>query len=883
MIMDEAHKFKYSVHPGADKMYYDLRDTYWWLGMKRYIATYVSKCLTCSKVKAEHQRPSGLLQQPEIPEWKWDKITMDFITKLPRSKSGHDTIWVIVDRLTKSAHFLAIREDYSTEKLAKIYIDEIVARHGVPVSIISDRDGRFTSRCWQTVQKALGTRLDMSTAYHPQTDGKSERTFQTLEDMLRACVIDFDGSWDVHLPLAEFSYNNSYHSSIRCAPFEALYGRKCRSPILWAEIGESSLIGPELVQETTDKVVLIKEKLKAVRDRQKSYVDNRRKPLEFEVGDQVMLKVSPWKGVIRFGKKGKLAPRYVGPFEILERIGLSEIKIDKTLRFVEELVEIMDREVKSLNRSKIALVKKIDLAESNYSTWSYFFKGHCSNFGVLKHIEGSSTQSSTSTPPTDDWITADSIVKSWIFLTLSSTLRKRLTKANPKTAKDAWDTIEAIFQDNKRTRVVALKGEIRMIQMGDQTADEYFSNIDSIVTLLNDLGSDVSQDDVVTYAINGLSDKYGSLAQIIAHKEPFPDLFIVRLMVSTEEMRIRNKFSLPMSSTRSNSSQNNTRTNTSNMHTGIGFGNRGLDLAAQQQLLSLLQAQNTLLAQYGLSTISIPRTPIGFNNSGQRIVPAQPSAQQQLMTHGLTPNQQALFTNDPANANWHMDTGASSHLNSSAHNLSTIFNSRMYPSVLVGDGKSIPVTNTGHSTLPTPYRPLHLNNVLVTPNIVKNLIYVRQFVRENKCTIEFDEFGFSVKDFRTRGGGCRVLCVKFSLRCDRNGESLPRSTSPSYLKLFWLVQQTWHNDLRSSWKGTVEGSDTAYLLLYVDDIVLTASSIALLQRIIASLHAEFFMTDLGPLNYFLGVSVTRNTSGMFLSQQKYATKVLERDTVTTMA
>ncbi|GKB96710.1 putative reverse transcriptase domain-containing protein, partial [Tanacetum coccineum] len=223
MIMNKAHKSKYSVHPRADKMYHDLRDMYWWPGMKRDIVTYVSKCLTCSKVKAEHQRPSGLLQQPEIPEWKWDKITMDFITKLPRSKSRHDTIWVIVDRLTKSAHFLAIREDYSTEKLAKIYVDEIVVRHGVPVSIISDRDGRFTSRCWQTVQKALGT---------------------------------------------------------RCALFEALYRRKCRSPILWAEIGKSSLIRPELVQETTDKVVLIKEKLKAARDHQKSYANNRRKPLE---------------------------------------------------------------------------------------------------------------------------------------------------------------------------------------------------------------------------------------------------------------------------------------------------------------------------------------------------------------------------------------------------------------------------------------------------------------------------------------------------------------------------------------------------------------------------------------------------------------------------
>ncbi|GJW24370.1 reverse transcriptase domain-containing protein [Tanacetum coccineum] len=392
VIISEAHNSRYFVHPGADKMYYDLRDMYWWPGMKRDIATYVSKCLTCAKVKAEHQRPSGLLQQPEIPEWKWENITMDFITKLPRTRNGHDAIWVVVDRLTKSAHFLAICEDYSTEKLARLYTDEIVARHGVPVSIISDRDARFTSRLWQTFQKALGTRLDMSTAYHPQTDGQSERTIQTLEDMLRACVIDFGGSWDVHLPLAEFSYNNSYHTSIRCAPFEALYGRKCRSPVLWAEIGEGSLIGPELVQETTDKVVVIKERLQAARDRQKSYADNRRKPLEFEVGDRVMLKVSPWKGVVRFGKKGKLAPRYVGPFEILERIGpvayrlrlpeelsgvhdtfhvsnlkkcladaslhvpLNEIKVDKTLRFIEEPIEILDRKIKSLKRSKISLV-----------------------------------------------------------------------------------------------------------------------------------------------------------------------------------------------------------------------------------------------------------------------------------------------------------------------------------------------------------------------------------------------------------------------------------------------------------------------------------------------------------------------------------------------
>ncbi|GJU98612.1 putative reverse transcriptase domain-containing protein [Tanacetum coccineum] len=221
--------------------------------------------------------------------------------------------------------------------------------------------GRFTSCLWQTLQKALGTRLDMSIAYYPQTDRQSECMIQTLEDMLRACVIDFGGNWDVHLPLAEFSYNNSYHSSIRCALFEALYGRKCRTPILWAEIGESSLIGPELVQETTIKAVLIKEKLKAARDRQKSYADNRRKPLEFEVGDHVLLKVSPWKGVIRFGKKVHNTFHVSNLIKCLAdanlHVPLDEIKIDKTLHFVEEPVEIIDREVKTLKHSKISIVK----------------------------------------------------------------------------------------------------------------------------------------------------------------------------------------------------------------------------------------------------------------------------------------------------------------------------------------------------------------------------------------------------------------------------------------------------------------------------------------------------------------------------------------------
>ncbi|GKC44971.1 putative reverse transcriptase domain-containing protein, partial [Tanacetum coccineum] len=231
-------------------------------------------------------------------------------------------------------------------------------------------------RCKET--KALGTDISMSTVYHPKTDGQSERTIQTLEDMLRACVIDFGKGWVKHLPLAEFSYNNSYHASIKAAPYEALYGRKCRSPVCWAEVGEAQLTGPELIQETTEKIVLIKQRMQAAQDRQKSYADRKRKPMEFEVGDRVMLKVSPWKGVVRFGKRGKLNPRYVGPFKVLAKVGkvayklelpqelsrteplvmpLEGIHVDDKLQFVEEPVEIMEREIKRLKRSWIPLVK----------------------------------------------------------------------------------------------------------------------------------------------------------------------------------------------------------------------------------------------------------------------------------------------------------------------------------------------------------------------------------------------------------------------------------------------------------------------------------------------------------------------------------------------
>ncbi|GJU86613.1 putative reverse transcriptase domain-containing protein [Tanacetum coccineum] len=274
-----------------------------------------------------------------------------------------------------------------------MYLKEVVTRHGIHVSIVCDRDPRFASKFWKSLQNALGTNLDMSTAYHPQTDGQSKRTIQTLEDMLRACAIDFEKGWVNHLPLVEFSYNNSYHASIKAAPFEGLYGWKCRSLVCWTEVGEAQILGPELIQETTEKIIQIKQRMQAARDRQKSYADLKRKPIEFQVGDKVMLKVSPWKGVLRFGKRGKLNPRYVGPFKVLEKVGkvayklelpeelsrvhntfhvsnlkkfhadeplavpLDGLYFDDKLYFVEEPVEIVDHEVKRLKRCRISLVK----------------------------------------------------------------------------------------------------------------------------------------------------------------------------------------------------------------------------------------------------------------------------------------------------------------------------------------------------------------------------------------------------------------------------------------------------------------------------------------------------------------------------------------------
>nr|GEY33192.1 putative reverse transcriptase domain-containing protein [Tanacetum cinerariifolium] len=310
LIMHESHKSKYSIHPGSTKMYQDLRKLYWRPNMKVDIATYIGQCLTCTKVKAKHLKPSGLLQQPEIPKWKWENVTMDFVTGLPRTPSGYDSIWVIVDRLTKSAHFLPKKKTDSIEKLAELYLKEIVCRHGVPVSVIFYRDSLFTSRFWVSLQKALGTQLDLSTAYHPETDGQSERTVQTLEDMLRACVIDFRSSWDKHLPLVEFSYNNSYHASIKAAPFEALYGRKCRS-------------------------------------RQKSYADLKRRLMEFKVIERIghaaykLELPNKLRGIHDTFHVSNLKRCFVNDDVV---IPLDEAQLDDKLHFVKKPMEIMDRE-----------------------------------------------------------------------------------------------------------------------------------------------------------------------------------------------------------------------------------------------------------------------------------------------------------------------------------------------------------------------------------------------------------------------------------------------------------------------------------------------------------------------------------------------------------
>nr|GEY02919.1 putative reverse transcriptase domain-containing protein [Tanacetum cinerariifolium] len=318
LIMHESYKSKYSIHPGSDKMYQDLKQLYWWPNMKAEVATYVSKCLTCAKVKAEHQRPSSLLQQPKIHVSTWERITIDFIIGLPITPSGYDSIWVIVDRLTKSAHFLPVKTTDNMEKLTQLYLKEVVCRHGVPISIISDRYSKFTSRFWRSLQEALGTRLDMSTAYHPKR-------------------------------------------MVKAALFKALYGQKCRSPVGWSEVGDSQLMGPELIRETNEKIVQIKNRLLTARSRQKSYA-----PVRIQRRGQGYAQERI--GLVAY--KLELPRELQGihnTFHVTNlkkclsdeslSIPLDEVQLDDKLHFIEEPAEIMDHELKRLKQSCIPIVK----------------------------------------------------------------------------------------------------------------------------------------------------------------------------------------------------------------------------------------------------------------------------------------------------------------------------------------------------------------------------------------------------------------------------------------------------------------------------------------------------------------------------------------------
>jgi hypothetical protein len=271
--------------------------------MKRDVAAHVALCDMCHKVKAEHQRPAGLLQPLKVPKWKWEEIGMDFIVGLPRTRDGYSSIWVIVDRLTKVAHFILVCTTYTGAKLAELYMFRTVCLHGVPKKIVSDRGTQFKSSFWEKIHESMDTKLNFSSAYHPQTDGQIERTNQILEDMLRACALKHGGSWDKSLSYAEFSYNNSYQASLKMAPFEALYGTKCRTPLYWSQTSESQLFGTDIIKEAERQVQIIRENFRIAQSRQKSYANGKRRDVCFKEGDYVYVKVSPIRDLHRFKVK----------------------------------------------------------------------------------------------------------------------------------------------------------------------------------------------------------------------------------------------------------------------------------------------------------------------------------------------------------------------------------------------------------------------------------------------------------------------------------------------------------------------------------------------------------------------------------------------------
>lgn len=327
-VLKEAHEPPLAAHPGYHKMFASLKQNFFWPKMKKDTLEYVKKCLVCQKVKAERVKLPGKLHPLAIPEMKWECISMDFVTGLPKVSGGFDSIFVVVDKLTRVAHLIPIRTTATAADIAQIFIKEIVRLHGIPARIISDRDAKFTSKFWVAMFQSLGTLLNLSSAYHPETDGQTERVNQVIEDMLRSYCSQQPRLWIKFLPLVEFAYNSSFHRSLQMSPFKALYGQDCLTPLRFADPSLPVPAAKHTLEEMDQQLRLIRENLKRASDRQASYANLHRSLRSFKPGDKVFLRVKPKRSSLTLGKCKKLAYRYCGPFEVLRRIGEQSYELD---------------------------------------------------------------------------------------------------------------------------------------------------------------------------------------------------------------------------------------------------------------------------------------------------------------------------------------------------------------------------------------------------------------------------------------------------------------------------------------------------------------------------------------------------------------------------